>query len=387
MKKLFIIFAMAAVGSAAFTSCKKDDNNTVVPGGKIDYTSLTPATNYISKFVDEAGATTVDFSGQTARQEMLSKLDSVLKVPAKSNAAVDAVLLKNMFANTGNPFPQAELNSSGKDIRSKTATSLATAQKEAEWARIEGWLTKIADISTGLPRTAADGTSGVTDGASKYLVSANGIEYGQLVQKGLIGACFMDQISNIYLGDAKQNESGNNEKESGKNYKKIEHYWDEAYGYLTKNGVYPDPVKANERFLGSYVRQAKDSVNIFMAFLKGRAGATNNDKTMMDQQRALIQNMLQDAVATLAISYLNKTVSQYASNPGSAMHSMSEGLGFLYSLRFARNAKINAAKSDELMAKLMDGKGFYGLTTADIQSVRDQIATATGIDKNTVVNH
>ncbi|MBW7912106.1 MAG: hypothetical protein H3C54_00005, partial [Taibaiella sp.] len=50
--------------------------------------------------------------------------------------------------------------------------------------------------------------------------------------------------------------------------------------------------------------------------------------------------------------------------------------------------KINRAKSEELLNILM-GKtnGFWSLTSADINNVRDQIATTFGIDKTTVLSH
>jgi hypothetical protein len=245
----------------------------------------------------------------------------------------------------------------------------------------------VASNSVGLPRTAADGTSGVAvNGTSKYLVDEKGIEYGQLIQKALIGAVMFDQISNIYLGDDKQYEANNTSLVTGKNYTTIEHYWDEAYGYLSKNAVYPDPVKSNERFLGAYARQYKDSTAIFLAFLKGRAGATNKDKAMMDQQRVQIQSMLENVIAALTISYLNKTKTS-ATSPAAAMHAMSEGLGFLYSLRYAKNAKIAAAKSDELMNMLMSGKAYYDVTNTKIDAVRDQIAITFGINKEIVLSH
>lgn len=389
MRAIIRYASVLSLATISLASCKKDKNNPA-PGNtdlKVDYSILSPASDYINTFKDDAGNTTVDFSGQTARQDMLSKIDSVLKEPAKSNANISASLLKNMFANTANPFAQSDLNTSGKNIKSKTAQSFTTVNQSVEWERIEGWFDKVATMSVGLPRTADNGTSGVAvNGSSKYLVDEKGIEYGQLIQKGLIGACFFDQISNIYLGDTKQNESGNTELAEGKNYTILEHYWDEAYGYLTKSATYPSPVKSNERFLGSYARQYKDSVNIFLAFLKGRAGATNNDRTMMNNQRAQVQSMLEQAIAALTISYFNKTKSS-AATPAAAMHSLSEGLGFLYALRYAKNPKILAAKSDELMNKLMTGNGYYDLTAAAIDEVRDYVATTFGLDKETVVNH
>jgi hypothetical protein len=95
---------------------------------------------------------------------------------------------------------------------------------------------------------------------------------------------------------------------------------------------------------------------------------------------------MEKAIATIAISYLNKT--KTATSDGARMHALAEGVGFVYSLRYAYNAKVNAAKSQELLDNLMNKpNGFWDLTNTDIDAVRDQIATLTGVDKNVVVNH
>lgn len=230
----------------------------------------------------------------------------------------------------------------------------------------------------------------------KYLVNEKGFEYGQFVQKGLIGAMMLDQISNIYLGTEKQ-AADNNTVVSGKNYTALEHHWDEAYGYLTANEMYPkkDPADATkwlETYLGSYVRQVSTSVggenaaDIYMALLKGRAAIVNKDLTTRDAQIAYVRTSLEKAIAIIAVSYLNKT--KTATTDGAKFHSLSEGYGFIYSLRFAYNAKIGKAKSDELLGTLSNkANGFWSLTNADIDNVRDQVATAFGINKDVVVNH
>ncbi|RYZ51339.1 MAG: DUF4856 domain-containing protein, partial [Sphingobacteriales bacterium] len=64
------------------------------------------------------------------------------------------------------------------------------------------------------------------------------------------------------------------------------------------------------------------------------------------------------------------------------------GTGFLYSLRYGYNAKIDKTKTDQLLAVLMDKpNGFWSLTIEDINNVRNQIADAFGIDREAVVNH
>lgn len=382
MQKLLIpVLGLALLA----TSCKKDDKVTPTTSDlKIPYTSLSASSNYKTTFVDATGKTTVDFSGQTTRINMLKEMDAHMK--AGTAADIDATKLINMFRNQNTPFTSADLNAAtDKVVSSKTAQSFSATEADAERQRFIGYFNELERISKMNAQTATQGKAGVLGG--NRLVDEKGFEYSQFVQKGLIGAMMLDQIANIYLGTEKQS-ADNTTPNEGKNYTAMEHHWDEAYGYLTSNDTYP--IKGSESFLGEYARQGAsvngDAENLYLAFLKGRAAIVNNDLTTRDEQIAYIRTELEKAIAAVAISYLNKTNS--ATDDASRFHALSEGVGFIYSLRFAHNAKINKAKSEELLNILMGkANGFWSLTSADINNVRDQIATTFGIDKTTVLSH
>ncbi len=382
MKKLIIpVLGLALLA----TSCKKEENITPTTSNlKIQYSSLTATSNYKTTFVDAAGKTTVDFSGQTTRISMLKEMDAHMK--AGTSADVDATKLINMFRNQNTPFTSADLNAAtDKVISSKTAQSFSATEADAERQRFIGYFNELERISKMNGQTAAQGKAGVL--GTNRLVDEKGFEYSQFVQKGLIGAMMLDQIANIYLGTDKQS-ADNTTPNEGKNYTAMEHHWDEAYGYMTANETYP--VKGSESFLGEYARQGASvsggAENLYLAFLKGRAAIVNNDLATRDEQIGYIRTELEKAVAAVAISYLNKTNS--ATDDASRFHALSEGVGFIYSLRFAHSAKINRAKSEELLNILMGkANGFWSLTAADINNVRDQIATTFSIDKTTVLSH
>jgi hypothetical protein len=381
------------ISALLFTACDKDDDVVNPPAQlrpSIDYASLKATSNYFETFKDSTGASTVNFDGQTTRQDMLAELNSLMSSGARGTI-VDSAKLSNMFANTGSPFTNPDLNAAtDKTLKSKTAASFPAADADLERQKFEKWFGIIADASKStLP--AADGQAGVAtalNGTSKYLVDEKGIEYGQVVQKGLIGACFLDQISNVYLGTEKMS-ADNKSFVSGKNYTQLEHHWDEAYGYLTKNASYPlwAEGKLQERFLGSYLRQVADSTNFFLAFLKGRAAVVNGDNTTRDAQIAFIREKSEEAIARVGVSYLNKTAKAIGTDPAAAMHSFGEGLGFIYSLRYAHNAKVNKAKSDEYLNKLMGTKGFYSLTPAIINEVKKAIADTFGFPDTYETGH
>lgn len=389
-KQLFLSIALVTL---VFASCKKDDKDPVVtPDQKFPYSSLTATSSYFETFKGSDGKTTVDFGGQTTRINMMKEMDAYIKTGTKS--VLNSAKLISMFENKGNTFSDAGLNAAtDKTIISKTAQSFSTTQADKERQLFKSFFTALEAASQHNAETAEAGKAGLLDG--KYLVNEKGFEYGQFVQKGLMGAMMLDQISNIYFGTEKQ-AADNITIIEGKNYTALEHHWDEAYGYLTSNEYYPkkdpnDATKWLETFLGSYVRQVTPDYGgnpeaVYMSFLKGRAAIVNGDMTTRDEQIASIRTALEKAVATVAISYLNKT--KTATTDGARYHALSEGVGFIYSLRFAHNAKVSHAKSDELLNILMNKtNGFWSLTNVDIDNVRDQIASATGVNKEVVVNH
>lgn len=383
MKITLLNSSIAAIAFCGLFSCTKDSKD---PEMKIKYETLNKNTNYFTTFVDSDNKTTVDFSGQKTRIAMLKEMDTYIK--KGTTTVLDASKLEQMFRNVGNPFTDTALNNATtKTIISKTAASFVSSMADNERTRFLTYFQNIADASQNNGTTATIGVAGVLNG---ILVNEKGFEYSQFIQKGLIGAFLLDQIANIYLGTEKQS-ADNSTLLDGQNYTALEHHWDEAYGYLTQNEMFPkaDPViegKFLESYLGGYVRQVDKEGDIYVAFLKGRAAIVNKDNKMRNEQITIIRNILEKSIATVAVSYLNKTMT--ATTDKDRFHALSEGLGFLYSLRYAYNAKVNAALSDNLMNMLLSKpNGFWDLSAADIIVVRNQIAEKAGIDKTTVVNH
>ncbi len=111
MKK--IIVGLLTLSTFVFTSCSSDDD-----GGNPTDTNevIAPATYAFSR----NGNSTVSYSGQTTRIQMGEEFITALKDNSKTEAQLDG-----MFAHVeGNAdFSDADLNASGKSIRSKTAAS------------------------------------------------------------------------------------------------------------------------------------------------------------------------------------------------------------------------------------------------------------------------
>jgi hypothetical protein len=172
----------------------------------------------------------------------------------------------------------------------------------------ENYMDSLEVLSTGSTSNSSQtyGVSGVwTNGVKNYLMGGNGYEYTQIIEKGLMCSVFMNQMTNNYLQSIGSDE--NTALESGKNYTKMQHHWDEAYGYFTSEVDYP--TNGTNRFWGKYA-DGRESVlgsatKIATAFRTGRAAIDNKDYTVRDAQITIIVDEMDKVCAGTAIHYLN----------------------------------------------------------------------------------
>lgn len=372
-----------------FTSCSNDDTNT---------DSFAVPTTYT---FERNGTTTVDYSGQTSRILMLQEIGNYIKDAGTNATTASASVLKDMYANTNNQFSVSDLNSSGKQLKDKTASSRdyfvnlggggSTAEAISVKAFFETQLDDAEIASNG--GVASVGVAGsYLDGSSTRLFAANGLEPQQVVLKGLMGACFMDQIVNNYLSTAVLDEGTNKEDNtnkvlvSGKNYTNMEHKWDEAYGYIYGAG--------GGKYWDSYINQVDaDSdfgtvkEDIELAFRKGRAAIVANNYAVRDQQIAIIKEKLALIPAVRAVYYLIDGKSKLVTDNGKkAFHALSEAYGFIMSLRYTQNPLTEApymskTEVDDILSDLMAGtNGFYDVDylNANLDAMAQTIANEFG---------
>ena len=408
MKKAFLPLSILMLSFTVLTSCSNDDNGS--SSSKLEVPS--------TYTFERNGATTIDFSGQTARLKMLDQLGAQFTTAATDGTVLDAIALGNMFSNTNNPFTDNELNASGKNLKSKTASSSdyftlflgggSTTEKIDTQAFFEMQFANGATASEG--NTAASGVAGVyLDGSKKRLIAANGLEPQQVVLKGLMGACMMDQISNHYLSlnvlDASTNVIDNTNKivATDANFTTMEHYWDEAYGYIygaDDNSVSPAKLK----FWSSYIEQVNAdadfntvSANINLAFRKGRAAIVANDYNTRDAQIEVIQENLALVAAVRAVFYMQEGKAKLVEDGGAkAFHALSEGYGFIMALRYTRepgteNPYFSKQEVDAMLASLTSGtNGLWDIDTLSpkLDAISLQIATKFGftVEQASVAN-
>ena len=311
MKTQYLLL-LGLMAVLVFSAC--DDDN---PGPSIEE----PATY---DFVRN-GASTVSFSGQTTRILMGDEL-----VAAMKDFTVTKEQLQEMFANPegADPFANPDLNAATKSVRSKVAASTdyfsaSTAISEAIKTEFDSWLdAQVEEIAPFINQLAEPGQAGqIADGTSVRYLNAEGVEFDQFVNKGLMGALMMDQMLNNYLStsvldaDNNREENDNGTTAEGKAYTIMEHKWDEAYGYLY--GTAPNTAEPNltigddDSFLNKYVGRLEGdpdfqgiSERLYNAFKLGRAAIVAGDYDLRDQQADIIREEISEMIGIRAVYYL-----------------------------------------------------------------------------------
>ena len=398
MKKLVLLPIFIAT---LFVSCSSDDDNQVI------VEPIEPVVAPADYTFTRNNESTVKFGGQTTRIFMAEEIISAFK----SNETQTTSSLLAMFDHQegAEDFSDPELNASGKSVRSKTAASSDYFSDNAtEAAEIKAMFDNYINIQTtevfpNWDNVAAPGVAGqIADGSSTRYVGANGLEYNQAFAKGLIGAFVSDQILNNYLSpsvlDGGDNVSNNDSDvtDGDNNYTVMEHKWDEAYGYLF--GGVPEESQSNplptigdnDSFLNKYVGKTNSdpdfegiAQDIFDAFKLGRAAIVGKDYDLRNAQAAILQQKISQVIAIRAVYYLQTGKSSIESNDfGAAFHDLSEGYGFLTSLRFTRDTEngtsiFTKSEVDGFISDLMnDGpNGLWGVTPYTLDEISNEIAS------------
>jgi hypothetical protein len=371
MKKVILSLVVA---SSILFSCSDDDpviDNKVV----VDVSDT-----YV---FSRGGESTVSFGGQTSRLEMAASLMGQL-----NSENVSSSDLLTMF-NDGTGFADAELNSSGKKLGNKTAAY----GDESVVEDIRGFITEYADnVSTSFSTDADAGVAGSHTGAGGRTVRINGkgMELNQVFAKSLIGALVMDQVAYGYLSATKIGDAVENVTlEDGKNYTKMEHHFDEGFGYVY--GQESDITAAASPdgsgvLFAKYLKKVNSSeepgiaTEIYDAFKKGRAAIVANDSELRDAQAEIVKTKMSRVILHKAAYYLRGAAEAKAAKDvdyADYFHGLSEGYGFVLSLQFTYDANgvsyFSHAEVNTMLAALEAGNGFWDRMPEELNNMAAQI--------------
>jgi hypothetical protein len=371
--KTIVISSLLLITGLAATSCKKGctdpnainyDENAKKDNSTCQYDdSYTIPTTYA--FTDEAGNSTVSYSGQTDRLNQLSEMVVLMKTGTSN--PVDAQALKDMFSNeNGDGNGNFSFNSS-KQLKDKCFS--------LDQAMFETFMDEFAAASVSHANTASDGVAGtLSTGTSTYLFDENGVEHLQLIEKGLMGAVFLNQALNVYFGSGKM-DVDNTTPEPGEFYTEMEHHWDEAFGYFGVDIDFPATIPSE--FWGKYSDRQDGVLNcnddMMSNFLKGRAAITANELTDRDAAIQAIRTEWEEISAYQAMTYLDQAITSFGNDDAKFLHVISEAWAFAWNLRYApvETRRMSVAEHDALMA--MFPANFWSMSIADLNNIKSTI--------------
>ena len=342
------------------TEAKKDDGSC---------TYFTVPTSYT--FTDEAGNNTVSYTGQTERLNQLEEMTTYLK--SGTTAALDLEVINAMFNNTdGNGAGNFSFSSS-KQLKDKCFAS--------DLSLFDTYFNAQVLASASCAETATSGQAGtLSSGSSTYLFGANGMEYTQLIEKGLMGAIFLNQALEVYFGAEKMNVDNSvaEDPRNGAYYTTMEHHWDEAFGYFGAPIDFPTNTDGL-RFWAKYCNSQNANLNcnatLMNAFLKGRAAITQGENLVLrDEAIAIIQIEWEKLVASQAKTYLEGAKANFGTDNAKFLHELSEAYAFILCLKYVPlgTRTITYATIDELLTTHI-GSDLWSVTLTDLNNAIDLI--------------
>ena len=316
----------------------------------------------------------VSYTGQQERLAMLAELKGAMQA-AVAGEDVSAERLRAMYANAeGADFSRAY----GKQLKDKTF-----APVREDYDRYLATFAAIANDDT--DPVAAPGTPGrVTSGDKTYLVDGRGVEWLQIIEKGLMGATFYYQATTVYMGADKM-AADNTDVVPGEGTA-MEHHWDEAFGYL---GVPRDfPANTDDlAFWGTYTNRRDPMLGtnerLMDALLKGRAAISADRLDVRDEAIDEARAAWELVSAGTAIHYLNSAEGR-GDDIGGRLHDLSEAVAFAYALQFNEATAFDRAAFRAWMTDLAGGGDFesidlYAVTDAEIAAARASLADVYGL--------
>lgn len=347
------------------TSCKKDNIEPEEEKPASSGPSYTIPTSY-----NFSGA---DFTTSTQRIAMLGELTAYIRsthtTTQTTQPTLDAQKLKDMYANAASQFTTVGLSASGVNLKEKTNNAFSfVSTLEASFDDAVGASATAATNPT--TSSASSGVKGKLITSSRaVLVDANGLEYKELAEKGLMGAVLYSQamtiLKNIATYDNVTKINGVTAQEKA---------WDEAFGYFGVPVDFPTNV-TGLKYWGSYCNAVNSAIGsnalIMDGFLKGRAAICNGDATRRDANRDAVIANWEKVIAAKCISYL-KGAKTNLSDIATLHHNLSEAHGFIAAFKYNPSKTISDA--DILILEGYLGTNLYNLVPSNLDNAINKLA-------------
>tara|TARA_B100000508_G_scaffold85763_1_gene66718 strand:+ start:25187 stop:26296 length:1110 start_codon:yes stop_codon:yes gene_type:complete len=320
-------------------------------------------------FEDGNGNSTVSYTGQTDRLNQLREMTTLMKTG--NSTTVSAQVLKDMFANVGDNGNGNFSFSSTKQLENKCFSADVTLFKE--------WMDSLAVSSQSNAMTASNGQAGTltAQSGSTYFFNGNGVEYVQLIEKGLMGAVFMHQALNVYFGSGKMDVDNTTAEDpaNGKYYTAMEHHFDEAFGYFGVDVDFPTSIPSD--LWGKYCNSQDPILNcnadMMDNFLKGRAAISNDVLADRDEAIQAIRTEWEEISAYQAIDYIDGAIAAFGSDNAQYLHELAEAYAFAWNLRYAPTETRRMTQTEHAALMAQFKTNFWDMTISDLNGIKTTI--------------
>ncbi len=364
----FILGSLAFAAAFGLNSCKDKDKKP---------TAYEVPTTY--NFSD------ANYSKATQRLDMLAEMTTYIRTTHSNTLApiLDAQKLKNMYANSGSSFTAAVLNSSGIQLKDQTGNTFGLqAMLEASFDDAVTASTNAAVKPT--ETTASSGVAGKLINGTRYiLVDSTGLEYKEVLEKGIMGGVFYYQATTRL-----QNIASFDNANPDKSYTAQEQAWDEAFGYFGVPVDFPTNVTGLKNW-GSYCNNVSTALGgsttlnstIMNAWIKGRAAISHSDDKTRNEMRDILLKNWEKVCAARFISYVKGAKTNIAA-PATFNHNLSEAIGFIHAFRYNPAKSISDADLDILLNYFKtNGKvNLYKVSSVNLDNAISKMAFLFGLD-------
>lgn len=362
-KYITLLFSLTLLA----TACEKDKNEPdPVP---------TPISDLCNNgeycFTDASNRLTVDYSGQTKRLYQLQEMTTYMKSANTSGVQLSADILRDMFSNAngaGSSHFSADASASGKQLEDKCF--LGTV--DLYFDHFDALESASMSVTAGTNGQAGVVQS-ISDPSKKYLLDANGLEWAQIIEKGLMGDVFYYQATATYLNGTELGTFDNSAPvngDAGQWYSEAEHKFDEAFGYL---GIPIDFASntVDARFHGKYAVARNTALDIstplFNAFIEARNAISNENESAKLNACEEIRYQWSRIIAGTSLYYL-KQADLSINDPALKCHALSEFTAFIAQLIHNDGHSLSPAQVAEVL--LIIGDNFYETSADDIANAQ-----------------
>lgn len=367
---------------------------------------------YVFESRFEAGVSSVSYTGQTVRNLLVQDLKMLIGRLGSAGAepiTVDDLLALYEHQDAAN---LATLTRTGtlpllQDRYSAITTGKSLVNGPISDALVIGYGRTADELLREWFQIIADNSQDAAKlGTPAVYTNAEGVDLSQMIEKVLHGAVAYSRGTGHYLSTVLDQD--NTVPAANQSYTRMEHFWDEAFGYFGATRDYFDYSDAELAGSSSFYRDSNGdgridlrseynfafaknagkrdraaqgldfTREIFDAFLRGRTAIVNQEPTAaVAEQRNIVARVWEEVIAATVVHYINSTLDDVAGLTSARIAARdhvelnkhwAEMRAFTINLQYNPFRQISNAQLQELAGWMGTSPPYFAPGTAEFQA-------------------